>query len=96
MKAKAERVVFHYNKAHNKDQTLPPWVVKYKGQTYYIHHLVSEVGFSTKETPESEHTKGSLQFRGHLEIILTDEGETHAYVRNPNVEMGQLWRRYDK
>jgi len=45
------------------------WIVKSKGQTFYVNHLESNVGFSTKETPDNPHTKGSLQFRGKLEII---------------------------
>ena len=69
-----DRIVFHYNKAHNQDSTIPQWVVKTKGQTFYVNHLDSEVGFSTKETPGSSHTKGSLQFRGKLEIIQTENG----------------------
>lgn len=56
-------------------------MVKYKGQTYYVHHLTSDVGFSTKETPDNPHTKGSLQFRGFLEIS-EEEGKTVAYVRD--------------
>jgi hypothetical protein len=63
-----ERIVFHFNKKHNEDNTIPQWVIKCKGQTYYCHHLESTVGFSTKETPDNSHTKGSLQFRGKLEI----------------------------
>jgi len=63
------RVVFHFNKGHNKDPTIPPWVVKCKGKSHYVHRLVSSVGFSTKETPDNEHTKGSLLLRGDLEIV---------------------------
>lgn len=74
------RVVFHYNKKHNEDQSIPVWVVKHKGQTYYVNHLDSEVGFTTKETPNSEHTKGALQFKGKL-TILEDNGTTTAYIR---------------
>lgn len=44
------------------------WIIKHKGITYYVDHLVSEIGFSTKETPDNNATKGSLQFRGKLEI----------------------------
>lgn len=68
------RVVFHYNKLHNSDQSIPPWVIKHKGQTYYVHHLDSKVGFSTKETPDNEHTKASLMFRGKLSIVEQDGG----------------------
>lgn len=63
-----ERIVFHYNKAHNQDQTIPPWTIKYRGETYYVHHVSSKIGFDTKETPDNPHTKGSLMFRGQLEI----------------------------
>jgi len=64
-----QRIVFHFNKAHNQDQSIPPWVVKHKGQSYYVNHINSTVGFSTKETPDSEHTKAAIMFRGKLEII---------------------------
>lgn len=73
------RVVFHFNKQHNTDNTIPPWVVKHKGQSYYVNHLDSKVGFSTKETPDSEHTKASLMFRGKLSIVQQD-GQTIAKI----------------
>lgn len=66
------RVVFHYNRQHNTDRTIPAWVVKHKGKSYYVNHLESDVGFNTKETPTSPHTRGSLQFKGILEIINVD------------------------
>jgi hypothetical protein len=53
---------------HLQDQTIPMWVIKHKGVTYYIDHLVSNVGFSTKETPDNPHTKGSLKIKGKLKI----------------------------
>lgn len=61
-------IVFHFNKMHLQNPTIPMWVVKVKGQTYYIHHLESEIGFSTKETPEGI-TKGSLKLRGAIHIF---------------------------
>lgn len=63
-----ERIIFHFNKAHLQDPTIPMWVLKHKGQTYYVDHIDSEIGFSTKETPENPHTKGSIMFRGRIEI----------------------------
>ena len=69
---KKNRIVFHYNKAHNADTSIPTWIVKHKGQTHYVNHLDSEVGFTTKETPDNDHTKGALQFRGCLSIIKED------------------------
>jgi hypothetical protein len=46
------------------------WVVKCRGDTYYVHHVdVSPgVGFSTKETPDNSSTKGSIKFKANLEI----------------------------
>lgn len=74
-----DRVIMHYNKQHNVDQSIPPWIVKHKGQTYYVHHLDSKVGFSTKETPLNEATKASLMFRGKLSIVEQD-GQTVAVI----------------
>lgn len=62
------RIVFHFNKHYLVDNTVPMWVVKVKGNTYYCDHLESSIGFSTKETPDNEHTKGSIQFKGKLKI----------------------------
>lgn len=76
---KSKRVVFHYNKAHNNDTSIPCWIVKHEGETYYVDHLESNVGFRTKETPDSEHTKGALQFKGKLKIVEED-GITMAYI----------------
>lgn len=74
-----QRIVFHYNKSHNQDQTIPPWIVKHKGQSYYVNHMNSTVGFSTKETPDNEHTKAAIMFRGKLEIVEED-GQTIANI----------------
>lgn len=67
---KRETIVFHFNKKHLQDSNIPMWVIKHKGETYYVNHVdVSEgVGFSTKETPDNPHTKGSIKFKGRLSI----------------------------
>lgn len=74
-----ERIVFHFNKKHLEDPEIPMWVVKCKGETYYINHLESSIGFSTKETPLNPTTKGSLMFRGKLSIVEQD-GQTIAII----------------
>lgn len=66
---KDERIIFHYNKAHNQDPNIPQWVIKHKGKTHYVHHIESSIGFKTKNTPDNDHTKGSLQFKGKIEIV---------------------------
>ena len=72
---KLDEIIFHFNKKHLIDSRIPMWVIKTKGQTYYVHHgnVEKGVGFSTKETPDNEHTKGSIKLKGKLE--LTTNGD---------------------
>lgn len=64
-----KEVIFHFNKGHLKDPSIPMWVIKTKGKTFYVDHVDSSVGWSTKETPNNEHTKGSIKFKNvHLHI----------------------------
>ena len=46
------------------------WVIKCRGDTYYVHHVdvSSGIGFSTKETPDNPSTKGSIKIKGQLTI----------------------------
>ena len=64
-----------------QDISIPMWVIKAKGETYYVHHVEVEegVGFSTKETPDNPHTKGSIKFKGKLRID-TKYGEIVATI----------------
>lgn len=50
------------------------WILKIKGQTYYVNHVESNVGFSTKETPDNESTKGSIKFKNVNIKIENDIG----------------------
>ena len=67
---KKEEIVFHFNKKHIQDSTIPMWVVKCRGDTHYVDHVdvLPGIGFSTKETPDNPHTKGSIKFKGQLSI----------------------------
>jgi len=71
---KPARVIFHFNKAHLSDSVIPMWVLKSKGKTHYVNHVEfdSGIGFRTKETPDSNHTKGSIQIKGRLKITEED------------------------
>lgn len=62
--------MFHFNKKHIQNSTIPMWVVKCRGDTHYVDHVdvLPGIGFSTKETPENPHTKGSIKFKGQLSI----------------------------
>jgi hypothetical protein len=47
------------------------WVIKTKGETYYIKHLTADCPWSTKETPDNPATKGSLKFK-NCHIIIDE------------------------
>jgi hypothetical protein len=68
-------IVFHFNKKHLEDPNIPMWVIKSKGESYYVHHVDVDkgVGFSTKETPDNPHTKGSIKFKGTLHIVTEND-----------------------
>ena len=76
---KKDTIVFHFNKHHLVDSTTPMWIVKHKGKTHYVDHLDSNVGFSTKETPDNPSTKGSLKFKGYLSFS-TEDNKTIATI----------------
>ena len=61
-------VVFHFNKKHLEDETVPMWVLKTHGETFYVNHVTADMPWSTKETSDNPHTKGSLKFK---EVLLT-------------------------
>lgn len=48
------------------------WVLKTKGETYYVNHVDCRKGFSTKETPDNSHTKGAIKIRNCL-VTFDDE-----------------------
>ena len=64
-------VVFHFNKKHLEDNTIPMWVIKFRGETYYVNHVDCSVPWSTKETPDNSHTKGSIKVK-HCLVVIDD------------------------
>ena len=50
------------------------WVLKTKGETYYVNHVNALTGWSTKETPDNSHTKGSLKFK-NVDVSIDDNNE---------------------
>ena len=42
------------------------WVLKFHGETYYVNHVECNVPWSTKETPDNSHTKGSIKVKDCL------------------------------
>ena len=45
------------------------WVIKTHGESFYVNHVSAEIFWSTKETPNNSHTKGSLKFKECLLVI---------------------------
>ena len=45
------------------------WVVKTHGETFYVNHVTADMPWSTKETPDNSHTKGSIKFKECLLVI---------------------------
>jgi len=70
--------VFHFNKKHLEDETIPMWVIKFKGETYYVNHVNCSVPWSTKETPDNTHTKGSIKIK---DCVVTIDNENCADIR---------------
>lgn len=69
--------MFHFNKKHLEDQTIPMWVLKFHGETYYVNHVDCEVPWSTKETPDNSHTKGSIKVK---EVLITIDSDNNAVI----------------
>ena len=67
-------IIFHFNKKHLEDPTIPMWVLKAKGKTMYVNHVTCQVPWSTKETPDSTHTKGSIKLKRVL-LTINDANE---------------------
>lgn len=61
------------------DPTIPMWVLKFKGETHYVHHVDANARWTTKETPDNPATKGSLKFKNVL--VSIDENDC-AEIKN--------------
>lgn len=70
-------MVFHFNKKHLEDQTIPMWVLKTHGETFYVNHVDCLVSWSTKETPDNNHTKGSIKIK---DCLLTFDEDNCATI----------------
>lgn len=89
----AKDVVFHFNKKNLQDPTIPMWIIKSRGQTYYIEHLEANLPFSTKETPDNDHTKGSIKFKN---VHVTIDNDKTAHLRQATPEDMQVQKERDK
>jgi len=58
------------------------WVLKTHGETFYVNHVDANMPWSTKETSDNSHTKGSLKFK---QVLLTIDENNCATLRELNV-----------
>jgi len=52
------------------------WVLKSHGVTFYVNHVDANIPWTTKETPDNDHTKGSLKFKDCKLSIDRDNNAT--------------------
>lgn len=69
-----------------EDPTIPMWVLKTKGKSYYVEHVDCRVPWSTKETPENGHTKGSIKIKNCLLTIDDDNCATLSELTDEDNE----------
>ena len=90
--------MFHFNKGHLADETIPMWVIKTHGVTMYVNHVTADIPWSTKETPGNERTKGSIKFRKCKLTIDTKDntatisrlGIADAFLKHPERRAGRI------
>lgn len=57
------------------------WVLKSHGVTFYVNHVTANIPWTTKETPDNSHTKGSLKFKDCKLSIDRDNNATLSKLR---------------
>jgi hypothetical protein len=87
-------IVFHFNKKHLEDSTVPMWCVKTRGKTYYVEHVTANVPWTTKETSDNPSTKGSIKFKRVLLTIKDNCAEIKplTYVDIARISKSKLVR----
>lgn len=81
----ARDAVFHFNKKHLEDPTIPMWVIKARGESYYVDHVDCEIPWSTKETPDNSHTKGSIKVK-NVHLVIDENNHAHLRELTPEVK----------
>lgn len=75
-------VIFHFNKKHLEDPSIPPWVLKAKGQTFYVNSVECNKPWSTKQTPDNAHTKGAIRIKS-CQLMINEFNEAIIEDRRP-------------
>lgn len=79
-------VVFHFNKKHLEDSTIPMWVLKTQGRSFYVQHVDANIAWSTKETSSNPSTKGSIKFKNCKLVINNDNEATLSLLSKEDKE----------
>lgn len=82
---KCRDVIFHFNKGFLFNPNIPMWVLKFRGRTFYVHHVTSNVEWSTKETPDNNHTKGSIRLR-NVSVAIDENGYATIQKRDESLD----------
>lgn len=82
----AKEAVFHFNKKSISDATIPPWILKTRGESWYVSHVTCEVPWSTKETPTNSHTQAAIKLK-NVYVQITDDNE--AIIQSLTKEIKQ-------
>ncbi len=77
-----DEVVFHFNKKHLEDSSVPMWTLKTKGTSLYVNHVDCQCSWSTKETSSNPHTKGSIKVKNAI-LIINDFNEAQLRPGTP-------------
>lgn len=88
----ANDLIFHFNKKHLEDPSIPMWSIKARGRTFYVNHVTCELPWSTKESPDNSHTKGSIKIRKCL--LRIDEDNCATILKPTTKDINRL--RYKK
>jgi hypothetical protein len=59
------------------------WKLASKGESYYVNHVTCSVPWSTKETPNNSHTKGSIKVKDCV-VVIDDSND--AEIRPATAE----------
>jgi hypothetical protein len=60
------------------------WIIKAKGESYYVNHVICELPWSTKETPDNSATKGSIKIK-NVHLVIDDDNTAHLRALTPEI-----------
>lgn len=75
----AKEATFSFNKKSLEDNSIPPWILKTRGESWYVSHVTCHMPWSTKHTPGNSHTQGAIKIKNaYIEISDSNEAVIHS------------------